>query len=451
MIKKLLKIFFLLTFFVVTSLWLLDFNLSKKQFTFKKIKKIISKDLIASLKEGATKIIDFDFEKTKKDEYQLEGRKVIFEKFSNKILKYRYYLEQNKNNIYLITNRGELFYFSKETILKKNKIEIKKINTNIKNILGKDYINDINLAVKEILLINEKIYISYVANKDECYSNAILEGDLNLKEIIFLNFAKLNECKKRLNLSIGGNIKNFKDNKILWTIGDYESYEGEKKSDDPQNLNSYYGKILTLDLKTKNIKILSMGHRNPQGLFYDKNNNIVFSTEHGPQGGDEINVNVNPDEKLIKNYGWAISSYGEHYGNEQGYSEQIKNDPKILLKINKDDSNKYKLAPLYKSHKNYGFEEPIKYFTPSIGITEILKVKNSLNDNHKLLVASMGYDKEEDDMTLHILSFDKNFKQQTYEKIYIGERIRDIIDLGNGIILMTIESSGSLALLRNIY
>ena len=33
-----------------------------------------------------------------------------------------------------------------------------------------------------------------------------------------------------------------------------------------------------------------MGHRNPQGLFYDSENDILFSTEHGPQGGDEINL-----------------------------------------------------------------------------------------------------------------------------------------------------------------
>ena len=51
-----------------------------------------------------------------------------------------------------------------------------------------------------------------------------------------------------------------------------------------------------------------MGHRNPQGLFYDKKSNIIFSTEHGPQGGDEINVDISPDDGKIKNYGWAISS-----------------------------------------------------------------------------------------------------------------------------------------------
>ena len=54
-------------------------------------------------------------------------------------------------------------------------------------------------------------------------------------------------------------------------------------------------------------------------------------------------------------------------------------------------------------------------------------------------------------MTLHILNFDENFNLINYDKIFIGERIRDIIDLGNGNILMSIEYSGSLDLLKSIY
>ena len=86
----------------------------------------------------------------------------------------------------------------------------------------------------------------------------------------------------------------FKNNKILLTVGDYESYETAAIESaaryDPQNINSYYGKILSIDLNTKNIDIVSMGHRNPQGLFYDFKKDIIFSTDHGPEGGDEINI-----------------------------------------------------------------------------------------------------------------------------------------------------------------
>ena len=296
--------------------------------------------------------------------------------------------------------------------------------------------------MKGILIVNDKIYISYVSENNGCYFSAILEGNLNNKKIEFLPFFNLDECKNLFGLNVGGNMEIFKNNKILFTVGDYNSYE------DPQKQNSYYGKILSIDLDTKSIDMISMGHRNPQGLFYDSKNDIIFNTEHGPQGGDEINVNVNPNKNKVINYGWPISSNGEHYGFDENFSENyaqmVKNDPSLK-------EEKYEIAPLHNSHKKYGFEEPIKDFTPSIGITQILNVNNSINDDYKLIVGSMGFNKEEDDMTVHILNFDKNFQETQYQKIYIGERIRDIIDLNDGSVLMTLESSGSFGILKNIY
>ena len=445
--KKILLLLFYLLISIGLIFWLLDYNSAKKQFTFLKLKSLLSKDTIAYLKKSASSFIDFNFNLIEEDSYQLENRKVKFEKYSNKFLKYRYYIEQDKTNIYLITNRGELFYFPKLDILSKKKFELKKIKTNIGDIIGERYIKDRDIIIKEILLIKEEIYVSYINNNKDCYSNSLLKGNFNTKKISFEKFIVLDECKKRFNLSVGGNIKEFKDNKIVFTVGDYDAYESSTdKTNEPQNIKSYYGKILQVDLITKEIEILSMGHRNPQGLFFDSKNDILFSTEHGPQGGDEINANVNPNKSRIKNFGWPISSYGEHYGEEQGWSEKVKDNPSLL-----SEDSLYKRAPLYKSHKDYGFVEPIRYFTPSIGITEILKVKNALDDQHKIIVSSLGSLKEEDDMTIHILNFDKNFEQKKYEKIYIGERIRDIIDLNDGSIFMTLDRSGSIGLLKNLY
>ena len=76
-------------------------------------------------------------------------------------------------------------------------------------------------------------------------------------------------------------------------------------------------------------KLISLGHRNPQGILYDKENDILFNAEHGPQGGDEININKNLFQ--ISNFGWPISSYGNH----------SIDDPKL-----------YELVSLNKSHKN---------------------------------------------------------------------------------------------------
>ena len=443
MFRSFVKYLFLiiLTFFIV--IWLLDYSFENKRFLFTKSKRLLSQDIIVLIQTVSSNLVDHDFKLTNEKEFSLKDKIVNFKKFSNKIIKRRYYLEQDSQNVYLIGKRGELFFFPKKDILKNNEMEFKKITTNLKDLIGIKYINDQSAVVKEILIFQDNIFVSYIHNSNQCYSNGILQGKLNKKKISFFPFLIIDECKPRFNLSVGGNLKKYKDNKLILTVGDYMSYEtvGE---DDPQNLDSLYGKILSIDLKTKKIDILSVGHRNPQGLFYDKDNDIIFSTEHGPQGGDEINVNTNPDKNEIKNFGWAISSYGEHYGYNLGWSEKIKKKSNLIDEL-------YKVAPLHKSHKFYGFEEPIKYFIPSIGITEILKVKSYNNDYYKLLVASLGFDKDEHDMTLHILDFDNNFLQKKYEKIYLGERIRDIIDLKNGFILMSLESSGSIGLLSNVY
>jgi glucose/arabinose dehydrogenase len=53
----------------------------------------------------------------------------------------------------------------------------------------------------------------------------------------------------------------------------------------------------------------SYGHRNPQGLVYDSATGQLWETEHGPQGGDELNA-IQPG----KNYGWPVITYGANYG-----------------------------------------------------------------------------------------------------------------------------------------
>lgn len=54
--------------------------------------------------------------------------------------------------------------------------------------------------------------------------------------------------------------------------------------------------------------IWSIGHRNPQALFYDQQSGLVFSHEHGPDGGDEINI-----IKKGLNYGWPVITNGKDY------------------------------------------------------------------------------------------------------------------------------------------
>jgi glucose/arabinose dehydrogenase len=91
----------------------------------------------------------------------------------------------------------------------------------------------------------------------------------------------------------------------------------------PQDLGSDVGKIHRLDadgrVPTDNpvlpgtshpSSIWSYGHRNPQGLYFDPVAQTLYATEHGPLGGDELNV-----IKAGGNYGWPLFSYGLNYDN----------------------------------------------------------------------------------------------------------------------------------------
>lgn len=114
----------------------------------------------------------------------------------------------------------------------------------------------------------------------------------------------------------GGRMVILPDNTLLLTTGDGFDYR-EKA----QDLSGLLGKIIRINLdgsipednpfvgnnKALN-EIWSYGHRNPQGLIYDPQRKKVFMHEHGPQGGDEINL----IEKGL-NYGWPVITYGIDY------------------------------------------------------------------------------------------------------------------------------------------
>ena len=67
-----------------------------------------------------------------------------------------------------------------------------------------------------------------------------------------------------------------------------------------QNTGNTLGKIIAIDKITKEYEFASIGHRNPQGLKYIEDENIIINTEHGPKGGDDINyLNNNGDRYQI--------------------------------------------------------------------------------------------------------------------------------------------------------
>jgi glucose/arabinose dehydrogenase len=188
-----------------------------------------------------------------------------------------------------------------------------------------------------------------------------------------------------------------------------------------QNVESVNGKIIKVNIDNGNYEIISMGHRNPQGLYFDKENNFLLETEHGPTGGDEINLieisKVNKDK--IQNYGWAISSAGEHSGGKVEFNKKI-----------------YKKYPLYKSHSEHGFIEPLKSFVPSIGISEIVKI-----GQNKYVVSSMR------GKSLYFFELNKQKQIINLNRVKVFERVRDL-RFNNNQLFLFMEDTASIGVIN---
>ena len=316
-----------------------------------------------------------------------------------------FYLDRYEDTIISINKTGETYYKKINKIVE-NKEQFTQIKNNLKLLYPLD-----------IFIKNKNIYVSGVKEKiNNCHLLVLKKGIINTDNINFNTIFESNECMQDIR---SGKIQSLKLNNedfiLLSTSADVlHNNEIDPK---PQDDKTIYGKILIINEKNNTYEIFSKGHRNILGLYSD--NNIILSTENGPRGGDEIN-------KIIKNknYGWQIASYGETYAS---------------LWVPKENND------YHKSHENFGFEEPLYSFVPSIGISEIIKIDNNFSkkwqDNY--LIGSLNY--------RHILrvKFDNNYNRLIFtEKIFIGERIRDLLYVPKEkIILLALEESGSLGIL----
>ncbi len=146
---------------------------------------------------------------------------------------------------------------------------------------------------------------------------------------------------------IGGRLAIFNNNSFLVSVGDHQ-YDGWNKSPSmPQDPSVSYGKVWRVDLDNYEAEIFSIGNRNAQGLWFDKASGKVWSTEHGAQGGDELNLLI-----AGGNYGWPAVTDGTAYG--------MRHWPMTR-------------AP----EKDEHFLPPVFGWVPSIGISNLVGVQDS--------------------------------------------------------------------------
>ena len=330
-----------------------------------------------------------------------------------------------EKNIFLATYDG-IFASSKIDDLE----NFKKIKSNIRSLIKyeKFYLHE-QYGIKDILIDNNNLYVSFIGKRqNDCYDLRIITSELNEKYLNFKLFYQTAGCVDTNNdhgfwahQGAGGRIVKIDNSNLLFSTGDFRNRPLA------QELKSDFGKILKINIQNKKTDVVSLGHRNAQGLYYSKKFNFILSTEHGPKGGDEININIKPFLK-VKNFGWPISSYGEHYAKH--YSDKI-----------------LKEAPLNKSHKKFGFIEPIKYFDPSIGISQIIPFNE---EETEFLIGAMGNEIKDQDLGIHYIKLNKK-RNKIIDHNYtpLNERVRDmIVSKDKKMILIFLETTNSLLILK---
>ena len=207
------------------------------------------------------------------------------------------------------------------------------------------------------------------------------------------------------------------DGKLFLTLGERYS-----RKDDAQKLDNHHGKIIRIN-KDGSVpldnpfvgkagalpEIWSYGHRNLQGAVLAPDG-VLWTHEHGPQGGDEINL-----PRAGANYGWPVITYGEDYGGGkigEGLTRQT------------------------------GMEQPLHYWVPSIapsGMAFLTSERYGKAWQGNLFVGSLKF------AYLDRIELSRPYAGQVVRESKLlgdaGERIRDVRQGPDGLLYVLTDSS----------
>jgi glucose/arabinose dehydrogenase len=262
---------------------------------------------------------------------------------------------------------------------------------------------------------NKWIYISYAKPVEGGATTAIARFKLNGNQIT--DFADIFLAKPFLpaNYHFGSRIVFDKNNYLFFSSGERGTQPKVQELDnDHGKIHRIFddGRIPTdnpfVAQKDAHGSIWTLGHRNPQGMVYDAATDRIWAAEHGPKGGDELNL-----IQKGKNYGWPKTSYGINYDG-------------TVLTPNKE-------LP--------GIENPARYWVPSIGPCGITIVKSDKYPDWKnnILVGALAFK--------HVARVQLDgTKYVTEEKLFqdIG-RVRHVKESPDGTLYVITEGPGLLA------
>ncbi|MFD2514858.1 PQQ-dependent sugar dehydrogenase [Pontibacter locisalis] len=266
---------------------------------------------------------------------------------------------------------------------------------------------------------NNTIYLSYSALKQEggntLSTTAVMRAQLDGNKLTNpkVIFEALPYSKTRHHY--GSRLEFGRDGYLYLSVGDRGNHD-----ENPQSLERHPGKVHRIkddgsipadnpftDKPGAVASTYSYGHRNIQGMAIHPETGAIWTHEHGPKGGDEVNVS-----EKAKNYGWPVISYGINYNGT------------VLTELTKKE----------------GMEQPLWYWVPSIAPSGMAFVTGNRYKGweNDLMVGSLRF------KFLSRLEMDGN-KIVKEEKLLknIG-RVRDVKMSPDGYLYVAVEKPGAI-------
>ncbi|NEW86572.1 PQQ-dependent sugar dehydrogenase [Rhodopseudomonas sp. WA056] len=202
----------------------------------------------------------------------------------------------------------------------------------------------LDVATDKDIATNRTIYLCYAERDGRGGRTAVARARLSDGDAPRLDDVKV-IFRQQGPLSSGNHygcrIAQAADGNLFVTLGEHYAYR-----DQAQSLSNHLGKIVRIapdgsvpagnpfaDRDGAKPEIWSLGHRNPQGLAFNPADGSLWEVEHGPRGGDEVNI-----IRKGENYGWPVIGYGIDYSG----------------------------AKIHEATAKPGMQQPIKYWVPSI-------------------------------------------------------------------------------------
>ena len=272
---------------------------------------------------------------------------------------------------------------------------------------------------------NARVYMTMSSGSSSANRTVLVQGVFDGKRVHGVKTLFSASPAKSGGQHFGSRIVFLKDGTLLMSIGDGgnppQRVGNMLARDQAQNLGSHNGSILRLTGEGKPApgnplagrqgalpELWSIGHRNIQGIAVDPQSGRVWASEHGPRGGDEINLIEGG-----KNYGWPLQSYGADYSSREPVG--TKNVP--------------------------GMEQPLVAWVPSPAPSGLVYYSGKAFPQWQGSLFSGGLASKD----IRRIAFDTQGKAVKQEQLDIGKRVRDVRQGPDGqLYALTDEAKGSL-------